>query len=1191
MAHPKAFALRHLLTPVLFLLLAADGDSCVFSGHITADQPLPDVCIGQSCGVKEEGWEGTSAEVIGEPGSLGVRVKITPGNFSLKRGHSAQIQAQLVYPEPEEYPGFDPEEVDHSIVWTIREGAIGGTLSQRQPVGEISTTEYTAPSIPGVFTIIATSVMDSSARAHIKVRVKHVLVAVSPAKATVRYGSTQKFTAAVSGATNAAVLWQVVGGSDNGTVSPAGLYRAPISPEKTAVTLRAISVEDPTVITEVQISLTAQEPPNTVVCPASTSLFVGDEAPFAVYEDGQNMTAFYDWTVHQAETGAAGAVIHPSSIQVSSAMLVAGEQEGEYVVRATSQSDPSKFIEASVAVRNPTLEPIHGIIHFAEDNQPDGHVYIVPLNTTSVSSTTIFKAGAFKLPRTEDMESGDEIFLLAWMDEDGSGVFNPGIDPSGIAVITNPEHLVHINLQSPNPNLPPKAVDGSLAVSLSGTSGDELLVTFLPHPIMIGENVANDTSGYSVTLLSPDRLTSLQANVPAGHLPFATFNSLGEGEHLVEIQTFGKNGSSNTIQTTTWTPGAVSEAAGHNVSGIVSLDVQLREVIGVRRAYLLALPILDQKFGNRLHQIRGIRLDPQLEPIGFTVTDLVEGSYVLSLFIDEYESGSNMPELDSYPLLFGPTIVMSDEDLILENQVLFQSEELAIKVSSDWQEGREFPVLDLRAHPGQHMPLGLTITDISMFPQAYKNLLPFGVPRNMSRLLPEYLVNIDAPPGPAVERSSIKLNLQSVDRWTKDRNNSAPCSEIIETEPFLSPPRDFRYDEASPGMLSWKRPAQAVGLVGYELVLTSSDNETKHFFLDKHTLSAEVEVNGVDSYIFAELIAYSSNGSTSRIQRQLVEPTEEIYQLSVNADDIVRGDDGYLEAKLSFNGAEHQTPLELEGWMIEFNLNGNSITVPTDVSGRAVVQLSELSFDTQASVLGRHNFSARTVNNLDYGSWMSVGQFRLREFITLIPPEEFPYFEMVGADRGWFGIQIRAQTNDEPADEIYLGHEDEFQVFAEVFDQSKPPAERSYSAGTGSFELLHDLNEPHYLSVSLISDRYLADPLQLTLRASRELSIWPDPLLLNKGETSGPVFEVPISTSIALGDVEGIAVSIVILLNETLVITLGPELSSMEGVALIPTGDLAILEEGVYLALPVLDEELYHCFQCQGGTVTIGNEN
>lgn len=77
-----------------------------------------------------------------------------------------------------------------------------------------------------------------------------IAISISPTSASVRTGRTQQFTATVQNTTNTSVIWKVNGVSGGnstvGTISAAGLYRAPNAvPNPSTVTVSATSVADP----------------------------------------------------------------------------------------------------------------------------------------------------------------------------------------------------------------------------------------------------------------------------------------------------------------------------------------------------------------------------------------------------------------------------------------------------------------------------------------------------------------------------------------------------------------------------------------------------------------------------------------------------------------------------------------------------------------------------------------------------------------------------------------------------------------------------------------------------------------------------------------------------------------------------------------------------------------------------------
>ena len=85
-----------------------------------------------------------------------------------------------------------------------------------------------------------------------------VTVMVAPKVASVVVGQTQPFTATVSGTTNMAVNWSVVGGAANGSITAAGVYTAPASvPNPATVTVTATSQADTTKSDSAMVTVTA----------------------------------------------------------------------------------------------------------------------------------------------------------------------------------------------------------------------------------------------------------------------------------------------------------------------------------------------------------------------------------------------------------------------------------------------------------------------------------------------------------------------------------------------------------------------------------------------------------------------------------------------------------------------------------------------------------------------------------------------------------------------------------------------------------------------------------------------------------------------------------------------------------------------------------------------------------------------
>src|SRR5579859_4087747 len=101
-----------------------------------------------------------------------------------------------------------------AVTWTVQEGAASGTIT--------SVGLYTAPSTPGVYHVIASSLADPTKSAVAIVTVPSVSLTISPQAVTVGLGSELTFSAQVNGTVNTAVTWNVLEGAVGGAVTSGG---------------------------------------------------------------------------------------------------------------------------------------------------------------------------------------------------------------------------------------------------------------------------------------------------------------------------------------------------------------------------------------------------------------------------------------------------------------------------------------------------------------------------------------------------------------------------------------------------------------------------------------------------------------------------------------------------------------------------------------------------------------------------------------------------------------------------------------------------------------------------------------------------------------------------------------------------------------------------------------------------------
>ncbi|MGA8890113.1 MAG: Ig-like domain-containing protein [Anaeromyxobacteraceae bacterium] len=227
------------------------------------------------------------------------------------------------------------------MTWTVAESG-GGSVA-----GDGT---YTAPSGPGVYHVVATSVADPTRQARCEITVTtgpQVVVTVSPHTASIVPGATWQFSASVTATNDSAVVWSVaeVGG---GTVSATGLYTAPATGGTYHVTATARadgSKSDQAVVT---VSEPPGPPPAVAVTisPRTAYMAAGETYQFAATVTGAGDTSV-TWSVVESGSG----TISTSGIYTAPAAA------GTYHVKVTSRADTSKSDTAAVVVSATTPPP------------------------------------------------------------------------------------------------------------------------------------------------------------------------------------------------------------------------------------------------------------------------------------------------------------------------------------------------------------------------------------------------------------------------------------------------------------------------------------------------------------------------------------------------------------------------------------------------------------------------------------------------------------------------------------------------------------------------------------------------------------------------------------------------------------------------------------------------------------------
>ncbi|MCY1018936.1 beta strand repeat-containing protein [Pyxidicoccus sp. MSG2] len=284
-----------------------------------------------------------------------VTVSVTPKTATVAQGGSVKLSAAVTGSS------------NTAVQWTVAGGDANGYVS--------TTGTYLAPNQAGTFTVTATSVADptKSDSATITVDpivVPNVAVSVTPKTATVAQDGSVKLTAQVTGTSNTAVLWTVVGGDANGFVSTTGTYRAP--GRAGTFTVTATSVADSTKSDSATITVDPVVGPTVVVAvtPKTATVDQGATVNLTAEVTGTSLVAV-TWAV---EGGAANGSV------TSSGVYTAPNKPGTYTVTATSVADASKKDSAVITV------PVAGTVSYVD---PTGTGWRLVRNASLSSGNTL----------------------------------------------------------------------------------------------------------------------------------------------------------------------------------------------------------------------------------------------------------------------------------------------------------------------------------------------------------------------------------------------------------------------------------------------------------------------------------------------------------------------------------------------------------------------------------------------------------------------------------------------------------------------------------------------------------------------------------------------------------------------------------------------------------------------------------
>ncbi|HWV38901.1 MAG TPA: Ig-like domain-containing protein [Vulgatibacter sp.] len=293
-----------------------------------------------------------------------------PPNAITVEVHPAQ--ADVSSGETQQFTATVNDASANAVTWSIAEPD-GGTID---PNGF-----YTAPSSPGVFTVIAVSIIDPRLQGTAKVIVRevvpgtggaggaggvggtggiggsggaggsghhHAQIKIEPAEVEVSSLGTQQFKAVVTGISDQSVTWTVEQGDAGGKIDSSGQYTAP--PSAGTFTVVATSTFDPSARGTATVSV--REPISVTIEPAIVEVVTNGSVQFQARLRGTDNQAV-TWKVQEGDTG--------GSID-SNGVYSAPPNPGSFNIVATSVVDPSKSAVAEVAVVRPSSTDATGLL-------------------------------------------------------------------------------------------------------------------------------------------------------------------------------------------------------------------------------------------------------------------------------------------------------------------------------------------------------------------------------------------------------------------------------------------------------------------------------------------------------------------------------------------------------------------------------------------------------------------------------------------------------------------------------------------------------------------------------------------------------------------------------------------------------------------------------------------------------------
>lgn len=313
--------------------------------------------------------------------------------------------------------------------------------------------------------------------------VQTVMVSAVAATSSVAVGQTDQFTATVTGTSNTAVTWAVMGGASNGTISATGLYMAPATvPNPAMVTVTATSQADMSKAGSATVTVTAGTGGVTVsVTPGAVNLETYGKQTFVANVTGTTNTAV-KWEVNGVAGGnATTGVINSSGMYtapnfITGSLVPANSANAMVTITAVSQANASASGTAMISLTTQGQSAQNGAIELGTSG---GNT-----NDFSKSGNTITCCGGTLgslVNRNGSLFilSNNHVLARSDLAMTGEAIIQPGLIDTGTCTSTGAMTVANLSQFFTLEGNPANPVDVAIAQIVAGkvdTTGNILLL-------------------------------------------------------------------------------------------------------------------------------------------------------------------------------------------------------------------------------------------------------------------------------------------------------------------------------------------------------------------------------------------------------------------------------------------------------------------------------------------------------------------------------------------------------------------------------------------------------------------------------------------------------------------------------------------------------------------------------------------